>query len=42
MPVDEKARHASQVIENDGDTAALKIEVAQAWAALTEPPPDPD
>ena len=35
LPVDEKARHAHTVIENDGDLDALEAQVRAAWTAFT-------
>ena len=35
MPVDEKARLATAVIDNDGDRAALEAATERAWATIT-------
>ncbi len=40
MPMDEKAKHASQIIDNCGDMASLRQQVSLAYHKLMEPPPD--
>jgi len=42
MPVDEKVKHASQVIDNDGDRSTLEKAVAMAWKTLRGPQQDQD
>ena len=42
MPLGEKARHASQVIENSGDLADLRTQVQRAYRVLMEQRPDRD
>ena len=42
MPLEEKARHATQIIENSGDTVALRSAVKAAYGALKAQQRDPD
>ena len=42
MPIAEKAKHASQIIDNSGDLAALEDQVKGAFAQLMELKPDQD
>ena len=42
MPIDEKAKHASQIIDNSDDLNSLREQVGIAYLKLTGPPPDRD
>jgi dephospho-CoA kinase len=42
MPMEEKARHASQIIDNGADLVSLREQVSLAYRKLREPPPDRD
>ena len=42
MPVDQKAQHASLIIDNDADVASLILQTDAAYQRLMEQQPDPD
>ena len=42
MPLSEKVKHATQVITNDGDTSALRLQVETAYSNLMAQRPDRD